>query len=88
MEQQQQQQQQQNASTIEIYPVKEKTETNNEYKVACDVAYRRTNVLRLSAQYLSEREIADRLQISQPTIHRDLTFLRTASLKLKINKRR
>lgn len=31
----------------------------------------------MSAQYLSEREIADRLQISQATIHRDLVFLRT-----------
>jgi ATP/maltotriose-dependent transcriptional regulator MalT len=57
MEQQQQQQQQQN--NIEVYPIKEEADSNNEYKVACDIAYRRTNVLRLSAQYLSEREIAD-----------------------------
>jgi predicted DNA-binding transcriptional regulator YafY len=65
------------STTIEAaYPVKE-GETNHEYKIACDIAYRRTNVLRLSAQYLSEREIADRLQISQSTIHRDLAFLRT-----------
>jgi predicted DNA-binding transcriptional regulator YafY len=74
MEQQQQQQQ----NTIEVYPIKkEEAGSNNEYKVACDIAYRRTNVLRLSAQYLSEREIADRLQVSQATIHRDLVFLRT-----------
>jgi IS30 family transposase len=71
MEQQQQQ------GTIEIYPIKEEEDSNNEYKVACDIAYRRTNVLRLSAQYLSEREIANRLQVSQATIHRDLVFLRT-----------
>jgi hypothetical protein len=51
MEQQQQQQQQQN--NIEVYPIKEEAER---YKVACDIAYRRTNVLRLSAQYLSERD--------------------------------
>jgi IS30 family transposase len=66
------------STTIEaVYPIKEEGETNHEYKIACDIAYRRTNVLRLSAQYLSEREIADRLQISQSTIHRDLAFLRT-----------
>jgi predicted DNA-binding transcriptional regulator YafY len=64
-------------NTIEVYPVKEEVDNNHEYKVACDIAYRRTNVLRLSAQYLSEREIADRLQVSQTTIHRDLAFLRT-----------
>ncbi|MGB7662835.1 MAG: hypothetical protein WBL67_08875 [Nitrososphaeraceae archaeon] len=46
-------------TTIEaVYPVKEECETNQEYKIACDIAYRRRNVLRLSAQYLSEREIA------------------------------
>jgi predicted DNA-binding protein (UPF0251 family) len=60
-----------------VFPIREENESNHEYKIACDIAYRRTNVLRLSAQYLSEREIADRLQISQATIHRDLTFLRT-----------
>jgi DNA-binding NarL/FixJ family response regulator len=66
------------STTIEaVYPAKEEGETNHEYKIACDIAYRRTNVLRLSAQCLSEREIADRLQISQSTIHRDLAFLRT-----------
>jgi IS30 family transposase len=66
------------STTIEaVYPVKEEGETNHEYKIACDIAYRRTNLLRLSAQYLSEREIADRLQISQSTIRRDLAFLRT-----------
>jgi IS30 family transposase len=65
-------------ATIEVFPVKqEEEESNNEYKVALDIAYRRTNVLRLSAQYLSEREIAERLQISPATIHRDLVFLRT-----------
>jgi predicted DNA-binding protein (UPF0251 family) len=73
----QQQQQQQRHDTIEVYPIKEEADSNNKYKVACDIAYRRTNVLRLSAQYLSEREIADRLQVSQPTVHRDLVFLRT-----------
>ena len=26
-------------------------------EIACDIVYRKTNVLRLSAQYLSEREI-------------------------------
>jgi IS30 family transposase len=65
-------------ATIEVFLVKqEEEESNNEYKVALDIAYRRTNVLRLSAQYLSEREIAERLQISPATIHRDLVFLRT-----------
>jgi hypothetical protein len=64
-------------ATIEVFPVKEEGESNNEHKEACDIAYRRTNVLRLSAQYLSEREIAERLQISPATIHRDLVFLRT-----------
>jgi IS30 family transposase len=67
--------------SIQVYPVKEEERegesSNNEYKVALDITYRRTNVLRLSAQYLSEREIADRLQISPSTIHRDLVFLRT-----------
>ena len=63
------------ASTV--YPVKEECETNHGYKIACEIAHRRTNVLKLSAQYLSEREIASRLQISQKTIHRDLVFLRT-----------
>lgn len=63
------------ASTI--YPVKEECETNHGYKIACEIAHRRTNVLRLSAQYLSEREIANRLQTSQRTVHRDLVFLRT-----------
>jgi IS30 family transposase len=65
--------------TIEVYPItsKEEADSSNEYKVACDIAYRRTNVLRLSAQYLSEREIAERLQVCQATIHRDLVFLRT-----------
>jgi IS30 family transposase len=67
----------QQQDTIEVYPIKEEAESNNEYKVACDITYRRTNVLRLSAQYLSERKIADRLQVSQATIHRDLVFLRT-----------
>jgi hypothetical protein len=37
------------STTIEaVYPVKEEGETNHEYKIACDIAYRRTNVLRLS----------------------------------------
>jgi ATP/maltotriose-dependent transcriptional regulator MalT len=70
------QQQEQQQSPIKVYPIREETQSNHEYRVACDIAYRRTNVLRLSAQYLSEREIVDRLQISQATVHRDLVFLK------------
>ena len=71
------QQKQEQQHIVEIYPIREEASSDQEYKVACDIAYRRTNVLRLSAQYLSEREIANRLQVSQGTIHRDLVYLRT-----------
>jgi IS30 family transposase len=65
------------ASSTAAYPVKEECETAHGYKIACEIAHRRTEVLKLSAQYLSEREIARKLETSQQTIHRDLVFLRT-----------
>jgi hypothetical protein len=43
--------------TTILYPTREELDSSHEYRVAIDIAYRRTNVLRLSAQYLSEREI-------------------------------
>jgi DNA-binding NarL/FixJ family response regulator len=41
--------------------------------------WRRTQVLQLAADGYSEREIATQLQISQPTIHRDISHLRKQS---------
>ena len=40
------------------------------------IAWRRDQVLDLSSKGLTEREIANTLSISQPTIHRDITVLK------------
>jgi hypothetical protein len=46
------------------------------------IEWRQSQVLQFAADGYSEREIAARLQLSQPTVHRDLTVLKQQAKEL------